>query len=77
MKTITMSYDEYIKETGELKKKLEEKHHQIDHLRTCLRTLCAWNIEKNEPLADDYKNFSNIEGLVKYLNTTIDETVGW
>ena len=70
MKTITMDYEEYL-----ILIKPESKDRAIA-LRNKLRDLLSWNPMFNRPTYRTYLNFDK-EELIKHINDTISDTVGW
>lgn len=74
---ITMSYEQYTNEISQYLDQTNIYKENIIRLQDILRELCAWDLDKNKPLNNDYQKFKNRESLVRYICDSITDTIGW
>ena len=79
MKTITMSYDEYINEIQTLKNENEELKRRHDLFTKALKPVFAIENTSSEGwvLRSEWTKKQTLESFVKYVNDTIVDTIGW
>lgn len=79
MKTITMSYDEYISEIQSLKDENDQLKKKHDVFTKALKPVFA--LEKSScegwVLRSEWTKKQSLESFVRYVNDTIVDTIGW